>query len=156
VQISPFIQMGKRKKAIAGFAVLLAAIVYAVYTFWYNTPEKALERYLSLIVSKQGEEAYEYVYKESGSYYPKRGDFVHSAKTTKLLDFKVLGVTKADNTSTEVKVLLQFARLDKEKVFTMKKIFGKWQVVLHGPDGNGLQHTDMESASDPRFSRREV
>ncbi|MGZ0050865.1 hypothetical protein [Brevibacillus gelatini] len=123
-------------------ALLLASLAY--YFFWYNTPENTIERYLTLIKNKQGEPAYEYVYKNANSYYPEREDFLRSVADSRIVDFKIDEATAINDTETEVKVLISYTSLknsvqkiirEKEQTFMVKKVSGEWLVSLRGPDG---------------------
>lgn len=126
-----------RKVLVSMLLTLVVAVTLCTYYFWYNTPDKTLERYLTLVINKQGDQAYDYVYKDDSSYYPELEKFLQSATRTKLIDFKMLGYTPVDDSKTDVKVLLKFEdKIEKEKTFLLKKVSGKWKVVLRGANGN--------------------
>ncbi|TKI55115.1 hypothetical protein E8L90_06395 [Brevibacillus antibioticus] len=129
-----FLKFKEKKSILLVFLIALVIACISTYTFWYDTPEKTLDRYLSLVINKQGEESYDLVYKDKNSYFPDRGDFIRSAQRTQLIDYKLIGSANDKDSLAEVKVLLKFKKSEREKTFTMKKTSGQWYVVLKGPD----------------------
>ncbi|WP_289137094.1 hypothetical protein [uncultured Brevibacillus sp.] len=136
VNFDIFYKFKKRKSIFFVSFIALVIACTSTYVYWYNTPEKTMDRYLSLIINKQGEEAYDLVYKDNHTYYPERVIFIRSAKDTQLTDYKVLGSTNLEKSLAEVKVVLSFKHLQREKTFMMKKAFGQWYVLLRGQEKN--------------------